>query len=267
MMSVFNERPFMTSTSAVTFLITGVVCSATIVAVTIFTAQTLGPLPLSVNQTTTQKQGTFDVTGESEVTVVPDNAQVSLGIEVTDTRVAEAQIKVNQVMSDLTTKLRAMEIDAKDIKTQDYSVYPNYDFSSGSQRANGYRVRSSIRVNVKQFDKINSIIDTATAAGVTEIGGVQFTLSDEKEAEVKQQARKEAIEKAKVNASELSGLAGMKLGKIVNIYETSPLPPISRDVAEFKALNAAGGELEQATNIEAGSSIYRYNVTLSYETL
>src|SRR5690242_20448866 len=160
----------MTTKTAMTLAAAGVICSVVSVAAIIFTARILGPLPLSINQVSTSKQSTFDVTGESEMSVVPDNAEVSLGIEVTKTKVAEAQIQVNQVMSDITTKLKAMGIDPKDIKTQDYSVYPDYDFSSGTQKANGFRVHSSLLVSVKQFDKINSIIDTATAAGITEIG-------------------------------------------------------------------------------------------------
>ncbi|MEO8581879.1 MAG: SIMPL domain-containing protein [Patescibacteria group bacterium] len=257
----------MTSKSALTIFVTGVMCCAVSVVAVILTAKTFGPLPLSVSQTTTQKQGTFDVTGQSEVTVVPDNAELTLGLEVTKPKVAEAQIQVNQVISDLTTKLKTMGIDAKDIKTQNYSVNPNYDYTTGTQRTNGYRVSSSLRVNVKQFDQINGIIDTATAAGVTEIGNVQFTLSDEKEAEVKQQARKEAIDKAKNNASELSGLAGMKLGKIVNISELTPARPIMYESSKSAISLSAGGALDQATNIEAGSSSYTYTVTLSYETL
>jgi uncharacterized protein YggE len=259
----------MTTKSALILIIAAVAASTLSVAAIIFTVKTLGPLPLSISQTSTQKQSTFDVTGESEVSVVPDNAQITLGIEVTKPRVAEAQIEVNRVMSDLTNKLKEMGIDPKDIKTQNYSVFPNYDFSSGSQRANGYKVHSSIRVDIKQFDQINSIIDTATAAGVTEVGNVTFTLSDEKDAQVKKEARAEAIEKAKANASELSNLAGMKLGKIVNVSEGRADVPQLFDLkmSASRTEAADGGILNQATNIEAGSSTYRYTVTLSYETL
>lgn len=257
----------MTTKTALTLAVAGVVCSVVSVAAIIFTAKVLGPLPLSINQVSTSKQSAFDVTGESEISVVPDNAEVSLGIEVTKPKVAEAQIQVNQVMSDITNKLKAMGIDPKDIKTQDYSVYPNYDFTTGTQRANGFRVHSSLIVNVKQFDQINTIIDTATAAGITEIGNVQFTLSDEKEAEVKRQAREEAIEKAKANASELSSLAGMKIGKIINIAEGTIAQPPMYDLRSANFEDAKGGTLNQATNIEAGSSTYHYTVTISYETL
>lgn len=257
----------MTPKTALMIVGTGVACSVGVVSAGLLSARVLGPLPLSVTQTTTQKASSFDVTGESEIAVVPDNAQVTLGIRVTDAKVANAQQKVNQVMNDLKTKLKALGVDEKDIKTQDYSVYPNYDWSSGTQRTNGYVVSASARVNVRQFDKINDIIDTSTAAGITEAGQVNFTLSDEKEEEVRKQAREEAIEKAKKNAEELAGLAGMRLGKIVNIYENnfgSPVPML----AEERLMNAAGGDMaKEATNISPGQSKYTYSVTLSYETL
>lgn len=255
----------MSSKNAVTFIVAGVACSVLSIVAILLTARVLGPLPLTISQTTTNKQSTFDVTGMSEISVVPDNAEVTVGLEVVKPKVAEAQIQVNQVMSDLTTKLKAMGIDPKDIKTENYSVNPNYDYTAGSQKTNGYRVHSSLLINVKQFDKINSIIDTATAAGATEVGNVNFTLSTEKELDVKKQARKEAIDKAKHNAEELSGLAGMRLGKIVNVMEDIPYSPIMFDAKAD--LSRSTGELNQATNIEAGSSIYRYNITLSYETM
>lgn len=232
----------------------------------ILAGQFFGPLPLTISQTTTNKDSSFNVTGESEVSVVPDNAQVTLGIEVTKPAVAEAQLQVNQVMNDLTNKLKAMGIEAKDIKTQNYSVYPNYDFSSGRQTTNGYRVSSSVLVNVREFEKINQVIDGAVGSGVTQVGGVAFKLSDEKEEEVKKQAREQAIVKAKKNAEELSGLAGMKLGRIINISEGqgSAQPPLMYDT--LKTMSAESAVINQATDIEAGTSIYRYTVTLSYET-
>lgn len=61
----------------------------------IFVSCIIGPLPLSVTQTTTTKQSTFDVTGESKVTTIPDNAVVNLGVTVNDSTVKATQDKAN----------------------------------------------------------------------------------------------------------------------------------------------------------------------------
>jgi uncharacterized protein YggE len=257
----------MTNKSALTVFVTGVACSAVAVASIILSAKLLGPLPISVNQTTTQKQSTFDVSGESEVSVIPDEATVSMGIEVNRPRVVDAQNEVNKVMLDVVGQLKGLGIDDNDITTTQYTVYPEYDYTSSTRRTTGYRVSSTVRVKIRDFAKVNEVIDSATAQGVTNVNGVTFNLSEEKEEETKKAAREEAIEEARKNAQELSDLAGMRLGKIVNIYEIPQYdnPPVAYDMVRNEA--AMGGGPDTKTEIQPGSSSYTYSVTISYETL
>lgn len=247
-------------------IIVGAVVASVSVVALILTTKFVGPLPLAVNQTVTQKQSTFDVQGESEVVTIPDVAEVSLGIEIRKASIAEAQTEANTVINSVKDRVKTLGVQDQDIKTQNYSVFPEYDFSDSSRRVIGYRVSTSLRVNVKDFEVINQIIDQATQAGANQVSGINLTLSPEKEEEVKKQAREEAIAKAKENATELSNLAGMKLGRIVNVYEQPVYGgPIYQDrisSALSEATEARGG----GTEIEPGSTTYTYSVTLSYET-
>ena len=61
----------------------------------------IGPVELRVNQTSTQKAATFDVTGEGSATVIPDQAEVTLGITTTAPTVATAQQQTNQILHQL----------------------------------------------------------------------------------------------------------------------------------------------------------------------
>jgi len=230
-------------------------------------SRVVGPLPLSVTSTVTQKQSTFDVTGESKITTVPDKAVVSLGISVNESTVKAAQDKANTIINNINAELGKLSIDKKDIKTDNYSLYPNYDYSNGAQRITGYNVNANLSVSITDFAKLNQAVDAATNVGANQVGGITFTLSDDKRKEVENEARKEAIENAKAKAQELSGLAGMKLGKIVNVYETPQYDGIyAKDMmaAAPQALGSGGGA---PTNIEPGSTTFNFTVTLSYETL
>lgn len=252
-----------TSTLVVT-IVTAIVSILTIVV----TARVIGPLPISLTQTIAEKQGTFDVQGESEMSVIPDTAEITLGIVARNASVAGAQQQANTTITAIQTALTELGIEKKDIKTENYNVNPEYDFQSGSQRILGYSVNTNLRINVQDFEKLNQIIDRATAAGANQVGGIQFILSPEKEQEVKKQARQEAIDQAKKSAAELSSLAGMKLGKIVNVIETPQqqmFPMFGRaDLANVNKEAAQGGA---PTDIQPGSTKYTYTVTLSYETL
>lgn len=226
----------------------------------------LGPLPVSVSQTTTQKESSFSVTGESEIVTSPDQAEVSAGIVVNRPTIAAAQDEANRVASTLTQSLQEIGIKKEDIKTTNYNVQPEYDYQNPGQRILGYSVNTNMQIKTKNLDLVNQIIDTATAAGANQVHGVQFTLSEEKEKELTKQAREEAINDAQANAKELAQLAGMKLGRIVNIMENTGGQPPIYFAEKSMAVDGLGGGGEP-TQIEPGSTNFSYSVTLSYETL
>lgn len=220
---------------------------------------------LSISQVSTNKQSTFDVTGESKIATVPDQAEVRLGISVNENTVKSAQEKANTTINAINTKLGELGIEKKDIKTENYSLYPNYDYTSGNgQRITGYSVNANLLVTMKDFANLNQAIDMATSVGANQIGGISFSLSDEKKADVEAEARKEAISNAKDKARELSSIAGMQLGRIVNVSETPQISGPEIYPAMMAMDKGMGGG--SPTNVEPGSTSYTYRVTLSYET-
>ncbi len=227
----------------------------------------LGGPSLSINQITTNKASTFDVTGESKMTTVPDQAEVRLGITVTENTVKGAQDRANTIINTINSELGSLGIEKKDIQTENYSLYPNYDYQSGSpQRITSYNVNANLVVTMTDFAKLNQSIDMATGAGANQIGGITFSLSDDKRAEVEESARKEAIDNAKNKAHELANLAGMNLGRIVNVMEV-PNQMAQPYALSKMATDAREGTGGAPTNVEPGSTTFNYMVTLSYETL
>ncbi len=230
-----------------------------------------GPIPLSITQTTTNKQSSFDVTGEGKVATAPDRAEISLGIQANEPTVKAVQDKGNQVINQITQDLLALGVDRADIKTTNYSLYPNYDYRSGTQKITGYALNVNVQVKAKDFAKITQIVDTATKDGANQVGGISFTLSDEKKKEVEDEVRAEAVKQAKAKAESLSSLAGVKLGRIINISENAggdriyPVPMMAK--AEAMDAVGNGGGTAAPTNVEPGSTTYSMTVTLSYETL
>ena len=219
------------------------------------------------NAIVTNKGESFNVSGEASVEAEPDEARISLGVQAQSNTVKAAQDQVNTVINNLTTQLKTLGLDGNDIKTTDYSIYPNYDWSDNGQgRIVGYNASTSVTITVRDFSLLNQAIDVATAAGVNQISGISFTLSEEKQKEVKGQAREIAITDAKANAQELASLTSMQLGRIIDIQEN--IPGNAQPVAfRSNVMNDMGGEAVAATGVEPGSTTYRYSVTLSYQTL
>lgn len=221
----------------------------------------VGPIPFSVNSVTTQKTDTFNVTGEGKVAVKPDVAMVNVGVEANGSSVKTVQDQINLVTNRVSEAIKKLGVSADDIKTTNYSVYPNYDYTSGSQRISSYRASSNLQIKVRDIDKVNSVVDAATVNGANQVFGINFEVDDKQKAE--DEARQEAVDEARRKAESAAKIAGFKLGKIVNYSESLgsgfPRPvPLS-----------AGATMEKdtKTQIEPGSSEITVTVTLSYEVI
>ncbi len=250
------------------FVQAALVATATLLAIVVI-SKFVAPIPLSISQTTIQKDSAFVASGKSSISTAPDKAEITLGISRKESDIKTAQSNANNIINSITKQLTDLGINKDDIKTQSYNIYPNYDYQKEGQNIIGYSVDISLAVSLKEqdFDKLNKVVDLATAAGINQVGGVQFTLSDAKEKEVRKEARQQAINDAKQNAQELANLSGVQLGKVINVSENEgdrgiPVPMLAKTVDA-----QAGGVAGNPTNITPGSTLYNYSVTLSYETL
>ena len=217
---------------------------------------------LTVAVTQTQKASTFDVSGTGSVTVAPDEAQVSLGVQKSAPTVAAAQNQTNQVVKDLTDKLTAMGIAVADIRTSQYSVYPSYNPQG---MPSGYTVSSTTLVKIHDFTKVGPVLDLSGQLGLNQVGGLSFTLSDTLEAKTMSDARKQAIDAAEKKAQELASLSGMKLGRIVNVTEGQnniprPMPMMAAGIDKAATPSTP-------TEVSPGTTEVNVTETLSYETL
>lgn len=218
----------------------------------------MGALPISVTQT--QKMSTFDASGEGKVVVVPDQAVVSMGVQEEGFNLKQVQEAVNKKMASVSKSLKDLGIKENDIKTTGYNYYPDYN------NKNKYTAYASVQVVIRDMENVSPVMDLIGTLGLDNVSGPSFGLSDELMEKTTKEARTIAIDKAKSKAEELASLAGMNLGRIVNIVEggSRPQPYVVQD-----AIPMAGGGIERsktATPVEPGSSEVIVNVTLSYET-
>lgn len=217
-----------------------------------------GPIPFSVDSITTQKNTTFDVTGEGKISVPPDIARINAGVVAQAQTVKQAQNQINSVINKVSETVKNLGVDAKDIKTENYSIYPDYDYSGSTQKIKGYSASATLIILARDIDKISIIIDTATQNGANQIGGLSFEVEDK--TKVENEAREKAMAEAKKKAENAAKIAGFRLGKIVNYTESfngSPKP--------FPLVGGGMAERANTTKIEPGSSEINLVVTLSYE--
>lgn len=227
-----------------------------------------GPIPFSVNSVTTNKTDLFRVEGTGKASAAPDTALLSLGVTKNATTVQVAQNQINETTNKIIAELKKLGVEEKNIKTTNYSIYPDYDYSTpvtgGQQRFRGYIASQNIEVRVKLIERANQAMDVATAQGANTVSGVSFVLDDEVKKQLENKAREEAVKNAKEKAESLSKIAGIRLGKIVDVQESS-IPQVF-PYAQNPALGSANKVLEQRTELNPGENNVQITITLSYET-
>lgn len=230
-----------------------------------------GPIPFFIQSVQTTKTDLFSASGDGKVTAVPDQATVEAGVTEQSATVSDAQDKVNSKSKKIIDEIKKLGISDKDIKTTNYSVTPNYGngepvpmmypIRGRGNNIVGYTVTQNLEINVKDTSKVNSVIDTATKNGANIAQGANFTFSDDTKISLENKARAMAVAKAKQKAQSLAKAAGINLGKVLNVVESSnnfggPIP-----------LAAGTAEKSQTpTDITPGENTVSVSVTIYYET-
>lgn len=208
-------------------------------------------------------------TASAKVFAKPDIAQISLAVKTDRQKDAATAVKANtDKMNAVVAKVKEAGINEKDIQTSAYNLTPEYDYPLNVGRGvlAGYSVYQEVIVKIRDLDKVGKVIETATAAGSNQVGGISFTIDDL--TNLKNQARAEAVDKAKEQAKAMSKLTGIRLGKLVNVWENSanPMPYMDASYSnKTMSMGIGGGGAVAAPEIQVGQNEISVEVTLSYE--
>lgn len=217
----------------------------------------------------TTATNTITVTGEGKVEKTPDTARISFTVQNESKDVATAQKIVSDKIDAVTKALKDLGIDEKDIKTDSYNSYPQYDYPpcyagncpSNTPKLRGYQVSHAITVAVKDLTLTDKVLGVLGTAGVTDMSGPNFGFEDDKV--VAREARDAAIADAKDEAQKLADSLGVKLVRIVSFSENSggyPMPMYAQDAVAGGAVKA-----ESAPSLPVGSQKVDSKVTIVYE--
>lgn len=221
----------------------------------------IGGFPLSISSVVTNKSELFTSQGYGEVPVAPDVAVVRVGVSSNAPTVKQAQDQMNASINKISQAVKNLGVENQDIKTESYNISPQYDYNVTPQKITGYSANSSLAIKIKNIDQVNSVIDSATANGANNIGGVTFEVNDPSKAQ--DEARIKAVADAKQKAELAAKTAGFQLGRLVSYYESTSNgggpQPVMRE-----AMSAVGAP-DAKTQVETGSNLVSITVNLGYE--
>ena len=199
------------------------------------------------------------VTGQGQVTAVPDIASLNLGVNSQAATVADAQSAAATAMTAVMQVLKGKGVADKDITTVGFNIYPTYDYKVN--RITGYQVTNTIIAKIRNIPDAGPIIDGVTAAGgnLIRINSISFSVDDP--TPYLKQARALAVADASAKAGQLATLSGVKLGLPSFITESS-----GNYVPSPIYFSAAAGAAAPAptTPISPGETQISVNVQIVY---
>lgn len=219
---------------------------------------------------------TITVSGEGEVFAVPDTATFSVTVQEEAKEVADAQDEATAKSNAIVAYLKQQGIEEKDIRTTDYSVYPQYDYTRGActvdycepgkQVLRGFQVSQTLTIKVRDTEQAGDLLSGVGSKGASQVSGLSFTIDDEDTLQA--EARGKAIEDARTKAAELAKQLNVSLVRIVGFYENEggyyPLAYGKGGVAMDMAVSEAAVRAP-TPEIPTGENKITSNVSVTYE--
>jgi uncharacterized protein YggE len=186
--------------------------------VSILSVSALGIAPAQANEPSRH----VTVTGVGSVSVVPDAVRFYPSVTALAAKSADALATASRTASAVRSALRAEGIAAKDIKSSNLSVFPEYNYTQdkGSVIV-GYRATQSFNVVIRKADTAGKVVESVVNAGNENVqinGIVPFVT---KGSAAMEEARAAAVADARARAASYAKLLGTSLGRVVYLQENS----------------------------------------------
>ena len=184
------------------------------------------------------------VIGYAEKEVIPDTAYISVGVETTGTTPIAAQKENNSLMTKLYNCAVSFGLANTDMKTEQFSIYPNYD-EKGTHIVS-YTVTNTLRLKLHNLKHISPLLTQLTEQGANKIHSISFT--SEHIGQIQLTLLQEAIKNGKKIAEVAAQAADKQVGSIKEIT-ISDFPASQRIMMRnVDALSASTAPLEPGKN-------------------
>jgi uncharacterized protein len=204
----------------------------------------------------TEPPAVISVTGEAQVSVPPDMAQIDGGVTSEGKTAREASEANNAAMGKVLLALKGSGIDEKDYQTSRLSLQPvnSSNRPGGLPAITGYRASNRVTIRLRDVTKVANVIDTLVGAGANDIGGINFMVSQA--SKLLDEARESAIADARRKAEIYAKSAGVTLGAPLSISEAGAANPVlyRRMAAPMAASGAPVAQGEETLQVTVNVS-------------
>lgn len=204
------------------------------------------------------------VTGQGEVQAEPDQAIVTLGVESRKLKLEDARAEVTKTVDAVLKLTRDLKIDQKYVRATRINVQPEYNWDQNAKERNliGYFVSRQVEVDLRDLDKLGTLLEKATDLGVNQLGDPR--LESSKRRDLEREALAKAVQDARANAEAIAKAAGAKIGAARTITASSGFIPVPVQSRMFKTAMAAEAA-DASQTYQSGQMTFTGNVNVEYD--
>jgi uncharacterized protein YggE len=223
-----------------------------------------GAEPATLTAATDPASRTITATGQGRARGIPDLLTATLGVQTSGPDARTVLTTNSSEAAALIGRLQADGVAAADIKTVQLSLNPQYSNSApdGSPRVTGYAATDTVSVSIRRLDRAGTILDDAAAAGGndTVIQSLSYSVADE--GPLVAAAHADAVRQAQSAAKAMADAAGVTLGAVHVVTDSTP-PQVVPAFGAEAAVPAASAPVP--VPVRAGTEEVTAEVTVSYD--
>jgi len=192
----------------------------------------------------------------------PETAEITLGIRLREKSLSDLVDNTDKVSADIIASLRDNDIDARDIQTSYFSIYPYYTTTGteyGSTNIDFYVSTKTVTFTLRNISNYDTVMNGLYTAGANRVDQVRFTV--EEIFNQRLQARKYAVGNATETARLFAEELNVELTGVYSILDQSyddgdtPLP--------YNAAYFYEGAFDSASGSRSGPSISGGEIKIS----
>lgn len=160
------------------------------------------------------------VTGTAASAVVPDQAEIRVGVSVEKPTAQEAWDEAARRVKDVIDAAKTAGIKPQDIATTGVNLFQEQEMvrrPDGTSRSEpkGFRASHDLRIRVTELERIGSLTGTLIGKGAETFGGVSFSVAHPEP--IQDKLRGDAMRDARHQAETFATAAGVKLGRLLSV--------------------------------------------------
>ncbi|MDR6114831.1 MULTISPECIES: SIMPL domain-containing protein [unclassified Sphingomonas] len=176
------------------------------------------PVPTTVEPLVPAAGAVLDVSAEGRTSRVPDLATIRAGVVSQGATAAAALSDNAQRIARVLAAVKRAGVADRDIQTATVQLQPQYRYGENvPPTITGYQATNTLSIRFRDIAKSGSVLDALVAQGANQIDGPNLSI-DNPDAALNE-ARTDAIQKARARAELYAKAAGLRVARIVSITE------------------------------------------------